>query len=320
MSKIIPGFTPTRCPSCGSTLIISGFIKGEWKRLVAPGIELKEPIQVPTYYCGECGYILSKAYLNHEVTTFGVPESESYLVEDVDGVVHFLVHTPKHPLRFVRGSVEIVEARRVVPPKPMSALIVTIRQKMTYRNVWCEWEYPYMGAPETIPTGRVETVERIAKHTREHTLRHLRDFHDLIRRIRAAGRKPNIQQGVLAYLVACALSPPKYGGTVSLITGFLRVSDVPEYRDVSSSTVGQALSRMRNLGIFPPEFGGFWRIWREDIRAHAIIPVNKILGEKEYILRRELPSRLFRKKEWWKILEVKERREAPKFVGLTRWF
>jgi len=200
----------------------------------------------------------------------------------------------------------------------MSALIVTVKAPITYRNVWCEWEYPYMGAPEAIPTGRVETVRREAKYTREYTLRHLRDFHDLIRRVRAAGYKPNIRQGVLAYLVACALSPPKYGGTKSLITGFLRASDVSEYRDASTSTVGQALSRMEKLGLFPPEFGGFWRIWREDIRAHVNIPVNKILAEKEYILRRELPGRLFRKKEWWRILEVERRRDAPKFVGSSR--
>jgi len=319
MSKIIPGFRPRRCPVCGSTFIVSGFVKGEWKRLVAPGIELKEPVRVPVYYCGECGYILSKAFLDREVTTFGPPERESYLVEDVDGVVHFLVHAPGRPVRPIYGSVEIVEARRVVPPKPMSALIVTVKAPITYRNVYCEWEYPYFGAPEAIPTGRVETVRREAKYTREYTLRHLRDFHDLIRRVRAAGYKPNIRQGVLAYLVACALSPPKYGGTKSLITGFLRASEVPEYRDTSASTVGQALSRMEKLGLFPPEFGGFWRIWREDIRAHVNIPVNRILTEKEYILRRELPDRLFRKKEWWRILEVEKRRDAPKFVGLTRW-
>ena len=120
MSKIVPGFAPRRCPVCGSTFIVSGFVRGVWKRLVAPGIELKEPVQVPVYHCGECGYILSKAYLNREVTSFGVPERESYLVKDVDGVVHFLVHAPDHPVRFVRGPVEIAEAKRVVPPASMS--------------------------------------------------------------------------------------------------------------------------------------------------------------------------------------------------------
>jgi len=325
--RIVPGYRPSRCPECGSTFIVSGFMPSpKWveRREVAPGIErvIRHPrgeVWVPIYYCGECGYVISKAFLDREVTSFGAPEREGYYVEDVEGRIHFLVHVAGRKSRPVLGAVEIAEARRVVPPKRMSALIVTVQAPEVYRDFWCEWELPHAGSWQLIPTGRVETVERLVKRSREYSLKHLRDFHDLIKRIEVSGYKPQIRQGVLAYLVACALSPPKYGGTRSFITGFLRASGVPEYRDATPSTVGEALSRMEKLGLFPPEFAGYWRIYEERFKAHVMIPISKVLREKEYVLRRELPPRLWKKKNWWEILKVEKRRDAPKFVGLDRW-
>ncbi|MEM2293392.1 MAG: hypothetical protein QXX41_08965 [Nitrososphaerota archaeon] len=317
--RIIPGYAPPLCPQCRSNFIVSGFKRVVWKRLVAPRIEVEEPVEVPVYYCGECGYIISRAFLDKEVTVWGDDVVESYLVEDVDGVIHVLAHTPDHPIRPVYGAVGFSGA--VKRRAEGVFLSVIVEAPITYKNVYCVYEYP-VGSVAAVPTERVETIVRKARYVREYTARHLRDFHELIRRVRSAGFKPTIREGILAYLVACALSEPKYGGTKSLITGFLRSSDVPEFRDVSPSSVGEALSRIENLGITPPEFNDMWRVVErvvDGVPVYSYVPVNRILQEKEYIIRRELPEKLFAKKEWWNILRVERRREVPKFVGLERW-
>jgi hypothetical protein len=183
--------------------------------------------------------------------------------------------------------------------------------------------YEELPSGATLPTNRVEgEIVREAKYVREFTLQHLRDFHDLIGRFRVAGYKPHVLLGVLAYLVACSLSDPKYGGTKSIITGFLRASDVPEYRSADTDTVGEALSRIKALGLTPEEHYGYWRLVSriaDDKPVYVHVPVRNILKEKEYVIRAELPKELFKKKRWWEILDVKRSAEAPKFVGLDRW-
>jgi ribosomal protein S27AE len=320
--RIIPGFAPEICPNCGSDFIVAGFRSVKRKRLVAPRIEVEETVELPVYYCGECGYVISRAFLDGDVITgFGATEVEMYIVEDVNGVKHHLIHKEGYPIRPRYGAVEIEKAYRVVPPKPMSALIVVLKCPLTYRNVWCYYEELPGGV--SVATDRAEAeIVREARHVREFTMQHLRDFHELIRRVRSAGYKPQVIQGALAYLVACSLSEPKYGGTKSIITGFLRASDVPEYRNAEAKTVGEALSRIQALGLTPEEHYGYWRLVSTVVGekpTYVYIPVRNVLQEKEYVVRWELAKELIKKPRWWEILEVKKPSEAPKFIGLDKW-
>lgn len=320
--RIIPGYLPEVCPNCRSGFIVAGFGKFRWERLVAPGVEVKEVVDLPVYYCGECGYVISRAFLDGDVVTlFGASEVEMYIVEDVEGVKHHLVHVEGYPIRPVYGAVSIERAYKVVPPKPMSALVVSVKAPIRYRNVWCYYEELPSGV--SMKTDRAEAeIVREARYVREFTMQHFRDFHELIRRIKDAGYKPSIGEGVLAYFVACGLSEPKYGGTKSIVAGFLRASDVPEFRDVRVGSVGEALSRINALGLFPEEHYGYWRIVSaivKDRPTYVYLPVRYILQEKEYVIRGELPEKLFKISRWWDILKVKKPSEIPKFIGSDRW-
>jgi len=320
--RIIPGFAPKICPNCGSGFIVAGFRMVKRKRVVAPRIEVEETVSVPVYYCGECGYVVSRAFLDGDtVSGFGATEVEMYIVEDVDGVKHHLIHKEGYPIHPYYGAAEVERAFRVVPPKPMSALIVIVKCPLVYKNVWCYYEELPSGVGTVTDRAEAEIV-REAKHVREFTMQHLRDFHELIRRVRGAGYKPQVIQGVLAYLVACSLSEPKYGGTKSIITGFLRASDISEFRDVEAETVGVALSRIQALGLTPEEHYGYWRLVStlvDEKPAYVYEPVKHVFREKEYVIRWELAKELIKKPRWWEILEVKKPSEAPKFIGLDRW-
>jgi len=311
---IVPGYGPSKCPICGSTSILHKFIPSPaWteKRLVTAGIEVKvkHPAgeeERPVYYCGECGFIISRAFREKETISFEAPIEEAYVVEDVNGQLHYLVTSnPEDPVRPFYGSVSIREAKRVVPEKPMSALIVHVDVDITYKTQNGEPTYCEFHETREIVKTKVEVY-------REYTTEELNCFRSLITR---RGSGYTVKDGALAYLVCCLR------GTKSLTTGFLRASDFSGFRDVSDSTVGEALSRIQSLGITPPEFGGLWRVAYEKVDGYraSYIPVNYILREKEYIIRREAAERIKEKRDWWTVLNVSAR-EVPGQLGLEKWF
>jgi DNA-binding transcriptional ArsR family regulator len=106
------------------------------------------------------------------------------------------------------------------------------------------------------------------------------------------------------------------------VTGFLRASDISEFRDVEAETVGVALSRIQALGLTPEEHYGYWRLVStlvDEKPAYVYEPVKYVFREKEYVIRGELAKELIKKPRWWEILEVKKPSEAPKFIGLDKW-
>ncbi len=76
----------------------------------------------------------------------------------------------------------------------------------------------------------------------------IQKFKPLIDRKKITGLKITVKDGALACLVASGC------GTVSQITGFLRAVSVhyPEFKDVKTETVGQALSRLVAGRIIQP--------------------------------------------------------------------
>lgn len=71
----------------------------------------------------------------------------------------------------------------------------------------------------------------------DHFHRDVVRFEDLVAHQKAAGYKVSVRDAVLAYLLVFR------SGRKSVITGFLRT--FPEWSDVSVSTVGEALSRLK---------------------------------------------------------------------------
>lgn len=238
---------------------------------------------------------------NSSVATARITYERSFL--------HYLVSDKRQKPVF--HEVQILEARRIVPPFPMSAIFVKVGQRITYTDFWCDIHETH------------ETVETFTYRTREYTLQELQIFSELIRRKQAAGLTPQAREGALAYLVACQR------GTVSFVTGFMRASNFARFRDTAKSTIGQALSRIQSLGLIPTEVSEktdarVYRAWKIPVQRfpgvkYTYVPVKTVLTEKEYIFRKTAAVQIRRNPRWWTVLDVKESTMAAQELGLEAW-
>lgn len=53
--------------------------------------------------------------------------------------------------------------------------------------------------------------------------------------------------------------------------------------------------------------------------VYSYVPVNYILREKEYIIRKEAAERIKQKTDWWKVMDT-PRPEIPGQLGLEKWY
>lgn len=273
------------CPECGSTETIYDY-------------RTRETI------CRKCGLVIRVG--REIITTFKpLPSNLHYLVAS----------NPEDSVRPFFSETKVLENRMVkeLPPRPLS-LVVRVGTNVTYKTVggnpaWCEYHKA------------LETVKSRVERSREYTSEEYDVFKSLVRK---RGSGYTTREGVLAYLVACLR------GTKSFISGFLWASEFSLFKTASTGTVGQALSRIQDLGIMPPEFGGYWRVAERepskiDLKygtlslVYSYVPVNYVLREKEYVVRREAAERIRQSVFWWKILDAKPQ-EIPGQLGLEKWF
>jgi len=307
----------TECPECGNLDFFWDYETGET-------------------VCTICGLVIKRGGMLFH----GISPPPSPWVLDLQGNMHYLVDYKDKETGLIKhifanhGPVEIVEAKRVTPPP--YAILVRIRVIATYGTSESSADPAYCTIHKRLELVKSEAlgIEAEGKFkpmplVRGYSPEQVNSFLDLLVKKQArTGRKVTIREAVIAYLYSCSR------GTVSYITGFLQASFsflleknlYPEFRDVAKPSVGQQLSRIARLGIFPPEVKqrmgeykvvSIWKIVAEEAPTdpskfrlwghlgptYSYVPVNRIFGEKEFILSRETVERIKKDPDWWRILD-----------------
>lgn len=292
------------CPECGNLDFFWDYATGET-------------------VCTVCGLVIKRGGMLFH----GISRPPSPWVMDLQGNMHYLVDYKDEETGLIKhvsgnyGPTEIVEARRVEPPP--FAITVRIRVIASYGTVERASDQVYCKVHKRFELVQSEALGVLDQDTHEfkpmllakgYTPEQVNTFVDLlVRKQSRTGRKITIREGIIAYLVSCSR------GTVSYITGFLRASVAflleenvyPEFRNVTKPSVGQQLSRMARLEVFPPEVKqetdnkvvAFWRVAVEKYPlTYAYVPINRVFGEKEFVLNKETVERIKRDPDWWKVL------------------